>query len=168
MGKYERRKAEFQDIINRHNDRHAVNTKGVSFATMHVRANFLFAFFTEIAPHNEERNLQSAALLQVLAATMCSSWWRAGPAKELTPGKHKGVLELPAGCCRLGAQGRHGAHTIRARSATRAARRAYCAESERPVGPLAALMHMCLWRALSKATSSSVPSSQWRWRSDCE
>lgn len=48
-------KGELQDIINQHNDRHAVKAKGVSFATMHVRANFLFAFFAELR-RNEERN----------------------------------------------------------------------------------------------------------------
>jgi integrase len=48
-------KGELQHIVNRHNDRHAVKAKSVSFATMHVRANFLFAFFAELR-RNEERS----------------------------------------------------------------------------------------------------------------
>ena len=41
-------KGQLQDIINRHNDRHAVKPKCVSHKTMHERAIFLFAFFSEL------------------------------------------------------------------------------------------------------------------------
>jgi len=48
-------KRELQDILNRHNNYHAVKPKGVSFKTMDGRANFLFAFFAELR-RNDERN----------------------------------------------------------------------------------------------------------------
>ena len=51
-------KGELQDIINRHNDRHAVKAKGVSFATMHVWANFLFRLVCRPAgEHTPRRGL---------------------------------------------------------------------------------------------------------------
>jgi integrase len=48
-------KRELQDILDRQNILHAMKPKSVSFKTMHERANFLFAFFTELR-RNEERN----------------------------------------------------------------------------------------------------------------
>ena len=48
-------KRELQSIINRHNDRHAVKAKNVSFETMNQRANFLFAFFAELRRKDERK-----------------------------------------------------------------------------------------------------------------
>jgi site-specific recombinase XerC len=76
-------KRELQRIINRHNDRHAVKTKCVSFKTMHERANFLFSFFAELR-RNEERNykVMPTALGGRHVQFMVSRWVRRG----LAPG----------------------------------------------------------------------------------
>ena len=110
-------KGELQDIINRHNDRHAVKAKGVSFATMHVRANFLFAFFAELR-RNEERNYKvlPSGLGGRHVRFMVARWVRKG----LAPGTIQVYLSYLRVFAGLDRQGRHGARAIRARSPTRA------------------------------------------------
>ena len=76
-------KRELQDIIDRHNDRHAAKAKSVSFKTMHERANFLFAFFAELR-RNDERNykVRPSALRGRHVQFMVTRWVRRG----LAPG----------------------------------------------------------------------------------
>lgn len=76
-------KRELQNIIDSHNDRHALKSKCVAFKTMHERANFLFAFFTELR-RNDERNYKVLpdGLRNRHVQFMVSRWVRRG----LAPG----------------------------------------------------------------------------------
>lgn len=82
-GKTNNWKRELQDIIDLHNDRHAVKAKGVAFKTMRERANFLFAFFTELR-RNDERNYKvlPSGLKGRHVQFMVARWVRRG----LSPG----------------------------------------------------------------------------------
>ena len=82
-------KRELRDILDRHNDRHAVKAKTVSFKTMQERANFLFAFFAELR-RNDQRNYKvlPSGLKGRHVQFMVSRWVRRG----LSPGTIQGYL----------------------------------------------------------------------------
>ena len=87
-------KRELRDILDRHNDRHAVKAKTVSFKTMQERANFLFAFFAELR-RNDERNYKvlPSGLKGRHVQFMVSRWVRRG----LSPGTIQGYLSYLRG-----------------------------------------------------------------------
>jgi integrase len=121
-------KRELQNIIDRHNDRHALKTKCVSFKTMHERANFLFAFFAELR-RNDERNYKvlPTGLRGRHVKFMVTRWVRRG----LSPGTIQSYLShLRTFAGWIGKDGMvlEGSAYVPDASLVR---RTYCAESDR-------------------------------------
>ena len=114
-------KGQLQDIINRHNDRHAVKPKCVSHKTMHERAIFLFAFFSELRK-NGVRNFKipPSNLGGRHVSFMVKRWLE----RDLVARHYPGLSEPPARFRELDWQGRHGprTHRICRRSCSRQAR----------------------------------------------